>query len=41
MQKIADVHEMRGAGEEEVATLEAELRSLGKLATAAADQLRA
>jgi hypothetical protein len=40
MQKIADVHEARSAGREEVELLEAELRTLGELATAAADRLR-
>lgn len=40
MQRIADVHEARGAGDEEVALLESELRTLGELAIAAADQLR-
>lgn len=40
MQKIADVHEARHDGDAEVALLEVELRVLGDLATAAADQLR-
>src|SRR5207249_2010770 len=38
MQKIADVHEKRGLGAEEAALLESELRTLGEVATAAADQ---
>jgi hypothetical protein len=41
MQKIADVHESRSAGEGEVAILEAEMRTLGDLAIEAADLLRA
>jgi hypothetical protein len=41
MQKIADAHEKRSAGGGEVALLEAEMRWLGELAVAAADQLRA
>jgi len=40
MQRIADVHEARGAGAPEVELLEEELRKLGELAVAAADELR-
>lgn len=40
MLKIADVHEARGAGDDEVPLLESELRKLAEFATAAADQLR-
>jgi hypothetical protein len=39
MQKIAEVHENRSAGEGEVAVLEAEMRKLGELAIEAADQI--
>ena len=39
MQKIADVHEARGAGADEVASLEAELRKLSEMAAIAADLL--
>lgn len=41
MQKVADVHETRSAGNEEMAFLESELRRLGELAASAADQLQA
>jgi hypothetical protein len=40
MQKIADAHEARAAGMDEVAALELELRTLGELAVTAADVLR-
>jgi hypothetical protein len=40
MQKIADVHEARAAGTDEVAMLESELRTLSEYAATAADQLR-
>lgn len=40
MQKIADVYEARGAGADEIALLQAELRKLGDLALTAADHLQ-
>jgi hypothetical protein len=40
MQKIAEVHEARGAGGPEVELLESELRKLGEFAVAAANELR-
>ena len=40
MQRIADVHEQRLAGLDEIALLETEMRALGDYATAAANSLR-
>jgi hypothetical protein len=40
MQKIADIHEQRLAGLDEIALLETEMRTLGDYATAAANSLR-